>query len=96
MQRPSALWVAGGLASGPLCFAVPVFEIVPLEAVSETSSNASIGDVNGDGKPASSWSKAGIGSSPPKSSWEMGRAISFPALPCRATRLKAIPAHSPI
>jgi hypothetical protein len=31
--------------------AVPAFEIVPLEAVSETSSNASIGDVNGDGRP---------------------------------------------
>jgi hypothetical protein len=27
------------------------FEIVPLEKVSETSSNASIGDVNEDGKP---------------------------------------------
>src|ERR1051325_11529415 len=26
------------------------FEIVPLETVSETSSNASIGDLNGDGK----------------------------------------------
>jgi hypothetical protein len=33
---------AGGLRS---------FEIVPLEKVSETSSNASIGDVNEDGKP---------------------------------------------
>src|ERR1051326_5801128 len=33
-----------------LCFAaVPLFEIVPLETVSETSSNASIGDLNGDG-----------------------------------------------
>jgi FG-GAP repeat protein len=27
------------------------FEIVPLEKVSETSSNASIGDLNGDGFP---------------------------------------------
>ena len=27
------------------------FEIVPLETVSETSSNASIGDLNGDGHP---------------------------------------------
>src|SRR6476469_4780461 len=33
---------AGGLRS---------FEIVPLETVSETSSNASIGDLNGDGHP---------------------------------------------
>ena len=33
---------AGGLRS---------FEVVPLEAVSETSSNASIGDLNGDGHP---------------------------------------------
>ncbi|HEY6272518.1 MAG TPA: FG-GAP repeat protein [Terriglobales bacterium] len=33
---------AGGLRS---------FEIVPLETVSETSSNASIGDLNGDGYP---------------------------------------------
>ncbi len=35
---------AGGLRS---------FEIVPLETVSETSSNASIGDLNGDGHPDS-------------------------------------------
>src|SRR5580704_8774860 len=35
-----------------LCLAaVPAFEIVPLETVSETSSNASIGDLNGDGHP---------------------------------------------
>ncbi len=35
-----------------VCFAaVTAFEIVPLEAVSETSSNASIGDLNGDGHP---------------------------------------------
>src|SRR5262252_5722568 len=34
------------------CFAaVPSFELVPLETVSETSSNASIGDLNGDGNP---------------------------------------------
>jgi len=34
------------------CFAaVPTFEIVTLETVSETSSNASIGDLNGDGHP---------------------------------------------
>lgn len=30
---------------------LPTFEIVPLETVSETSSNASIGDLNGDGCP---------------------------------------------
>jgi hypothetical protein len=35
-----------------MCFAaVTAFEIVPLETVSETSSNASIGDLNGDGHP---------------------------------------------
>lgn len=33
-----------------MCFAaVPAFDIVPIETVSETSSNASIGDLNGDG-----------------------------------------------
>jgi hypothetical protein len=33
-----------------VCFAAATgFEIVPLEAVSETSSNTSIGDLNGDG-----------------------------------------------
>jgi hypothetical protein len=37
-----AAQTAGGLRS---------FEIVPLETVSETSSNASIGDLNGDGNP---------------------------------------------
>src|SRR5215471_2632781 len=52
MQRLSALFVAAGFAIVLLCFAaVPVFEIVPLETVSETASNASIGDVNGDGNP---------------------------------------------
>jgi len=35
------------------------FEILPLETVSETSSNASIGDPNGDGH---HWLKDGIGS----------------------------------
>jgi CO dehydrogenase/acetyl-CoA synthase epsilon subunit len=30
---------------------IRAFEIVPLETVSETSSNASIGDLNGDGHP---------------------------------------------
>jgi hypothetical protein len=50
MQRLSVLSVAAGFAIVLLCFAaVPVFEIVPLESVSETSSNASIGDLNGDG-----------------------------------------------
>src|SRR3984893_182449 len=52
MQRLSALSIAAGFAIALLCFAaVPVFEIVPLETVSETSSNASIGDLNGDGYP---------------------------------------------
>src|SRR5215471_4836396 len=52
MARFSALPLTVGTAVVLLCFAaVPVFEIVPLETVSETSSNASIGDVNGDGNP---------------------------------------------
>jgi FG-GAP-like repeat len=38
---------AGSIQSGGL----RSFEIVPLETVSETSSNASIGDINGDGHP---------------------------------------------
>jgi hypothetical protein len=52
MQRLSALSVAAGFAIVLLCFAAaPIFEVVPLETVSETSSNASIGDLNGDGSP---------------------------------------------
>src|SRR5260370_3023437 len=41
-QSPQESSQAGGLRS---------FEIVPLETVSETSANASIGDLNGDGHP---------------------------------------------
>src|SRR5258707_5540548 len=41
-QSPQESSKAGGLRS---------FAIVPLETVSETSSNASIGDLNGDGHP---------------------------------------------
>lgn len=41
-QGAAASFKAGGLRS---------FDIVPLETVSETSSNASIGDLNGDGHP---------------------------------------------
>src|SRR3984957_18142839 len=41
-RSPRKSILAGGLRS---------FEIVPLETVSETSSNASIGDLNGDGQP---------------------------------------------
>jgi hypothetical protein len=41
-----SLCVAGHAQTGPRSF-----EIVPLEKVSETSSNASIGDLNGDGHP---------------------------------------------
>jgi hypothetical protein len=52
MQRVTALLFAAGFALVLLCFAaVPAFEVVPLETVSETSSNASIGDLNGDGHP---------------------------------------------
>ena len=43
---------AAGFAFVLMCFAaVPVLEISPLETVSEKSSNASIGDLNGDGQP---------------------------------------------
>jgi hypothetical protein len=49
MPCRNALLVAAGVL---VCFAaVPAFETVPLETVSETSSNASIGDLNGDGHP---------------------------------------------
>src|SRR5215469_302230 len=52
MRRLSSLFIAAGLALVLLTFAaVPAFEIVYLETVSETSSNASIGDLNGDGHP---------------------------------------------
>src|SRR5580658_4857852 len=52
MHRLGALVIAVWGAFAVMCFAaVPVFEIVLLETVSETSSNASIGDLNGDGHP---------------------------------------------
>ena len=52
MQRLRAPLLAAGFAIVLLCYAaVPAFEVVPLENVSETSSNASIGDLNGDGNP---------------------------------------------
>ena len=52
MPRVSTPLLAVGLTAVLLAFAAePAFEIVPLETVSETSSNASIGDLNGDGKP---------------------------------------------
>ena len=44
-----ALAVSGSGAFRPA--GLRSFEIVPLETVSETSSNASIGDLNGDGFP---------------------------------------------
>src|SRR5260370_3324281 len=50
-QSPQESSKAGGLRS---------FEIVPLETVSETSANASVGDLNGDGIPTSCWPKAVI------------------------------------
>ena len=52
MQRLSPSFLAAGFGIVLLGLAaVPAFEVVPLETVSETSSNASIGDLNGDGKP---------------------------------------------
>src|SRR4051794_2905950 len=52
MQRLNGPLLAAGFPIVLLCFAaVPAFEVVPLETVSETSSNASIGDLNGDGNP---------------------------------------------
>jgi hypothetical protein len=52
MRRLRFLLPAVVFAFVLMCIAaVPAFEILPLETVSETSSNASIGDVNGDGHP---------------------------------------------
>lgn len=52
MHRLGAILAAAGFAGVLLCFAaLPAFDLVPLETVSETSSNASIGDLNGDGNP---------------------------------------------
>jgi hypothetical protein len=52
MNRMRVLVFSAGVAFALMCFAaVTTFEIVPLETVSETSSNASIGDLNGDGHP---------------------------------------------
>ena len=46
------LVISAGVIFVLTCFAaVTAFDIVPLETVSETSSNASIGDLNGDGHP---------------------------------------------
>jgi hypothetical protein len=52
MTRLRVLVLSAGVAFALTCFAaVTPFEIVPLETVSETSSNASIGDLNADGHP---------------------------------------------
>src|SRR5580658_10280335 len=52
MHRLRVLVLSAGVAFALLCYAaVTAFEVVPLETVSETSSNASIGDLNGDGHP---------------------------------------------
>jgi FG-GAP-like repeat len=68
--------------------AVPAFDIVPLETVSETSSNASIGDLNGDGYPDIVLVKG--------RHWQLttkiffgdgkGRFIAGPSLPSNATK----------
>src|SRR5215469_14569480 len=50
MPRLSVPLLTAGFGIVLFCFAaVPAFEVVPLETVSETSSNTSIGDLNGDG-----------------------------------------------
>src|ERR1700704_1030820 len=52
MHGLRVLVFSAGSALAIICLAaVTAFEIVPLETVSETSSNASIGDLNGDGRP---------------------------------------------
>ncbi len=52
MQRLSVLFRTAAFLFVLACFgAIPAFEVFPLETVSETSSNASIGDLNGDGHP---------------------------------------------
>lgn len=52
MTRLGVLVLSVGVAFALTCFAaVTGFEIVPLETVSETSSDASIGDLNADGHP---------------------------------------------
>ena len=52
MHRPRVLILSAWGVLALICFAaVASFEIVPLETVSETSSNAGIGDLNGDGHP---------------------------------------------
>lgn len=51
LARPGALLLALAALCLAAVAALPAFDLVPLETVSETSSNASIGDLNGDGKP---------------------------------------------
>jgi hypothetical protein len=52
MQRFRGSLLAAGFAIVLFCLAAePAFEVVPLETVSETSSNVSVGDLNGDGNP---------------------------------------------
>ena len=52
MHRLRVLVLSTGIVFALMRFAaVTAFEIAPLETVSETSSNASIGDLNGDGHP---------------------------------------------
>jgi hypothetical protein len=50
MHRLRVLVLSPGAAFALMCFAaVTTFETIPFETVSETSSNASIGDLNADG-----------------------------------------------
>ena len=49
MIRLRVLVFSAGAVIALTCFAAVSFQIVLLETVSETSSNASIGDLNGDG-----------------------------------------------
>jgi hypothetical protein len=78
--RPAAESIqTGGLRS---------FEIVPLEKVSETSSNASIGDLNGDGHPDIVLVKGRHWQVPTLTFWGDGKGhfIPGPALPSQAVK----------
>jgi hypothetical protein len=66
--------------------AMPAFEVFPLETVSETSSNASIGDLNGDGHPDVVLVKGRHWQLTTKIFLGTEKAISLPVRRCRATQ----------